>query len=95
FGPEWTKPRNYENAINENDIEKGGKAPNPIHSSSSFTEERKKRIESWWRIDSRTGSNQLFHHSPQLPVAITFDTKLRLTHGLRLREALVILFKSI
>ncbi|MED6187463.1 hypothetical protein PIB30_076673, partial [Stylosanthes scabra] len=30
----------------------------------------------------------------QLPDAITFDPELRLTHGLRLREALVVLFAS-
>ncbi|MED6174599.1 hypothetical protein PIB30_070541 [Stylosanthes scabra] len=39
--------------------------------------------------------NQFFRLSRQLPVAITFDPELRLTHGLRLREALVALFPSI
>ncbi|MED6176280.1 hypothetical protein PIB30_086603 [Stylosanthes scabra] len=39
--------------------------------------------------------NQFFRRSHQLPVAITFDPELRLTHGLRLREALVILFAII
>ncbi|MED6201889.1 hypothetical protein PIB30_099629, partial [Stylosanthes scabra] len=39
--------------------------------------------------------NQFFRRSHQLPVAITFDPELRLTHGLRLREALVILFTII
>ncbi|MED6177581.1 hypothetical protein PIB30_099506, partial [Stylosanthes scabra] len=51
--------------------------------------------ESWWRIDRSTGPNQFFRRSRQLPVAITFDPELRLTHGLLLREALVILFTII
>ncbi|MED6127380.1 hypothetical protein PIB30_087610 [Stylosanthes scabra] len=51
--------------------------------------------ESWWRIDRRAGSNQFFRRSRQLPVAITFDPELRWTHGLRLREALVVLFAII
>ncbi|MED6207363.1 hypothetical protein PIB30_035165, partial [Stylosanthes scabra] len=51
--------------------------------------------ESWWRIGSRTGLDQFFRRSHQLLIAITFDPELRLTHGLRLREALVILFTII
>ncbi|MED6189035.1 hypothetical protein PIB30_091664, partial [Stylosanthes scabra] len=51
--------------------------------------------ESWRRIDRRTGPNQFFRRSRQHPVAITFDPELRLTHGLRLREALVALFTII
>ncbi|MED6171052.1 hypothetical protein PIB30_037057 [Stylosanthes scabra] len=51
--------------------------------------------ESWWRIDTRTGSYQFFCRSHKLPVAITFDPELRLTHSLWLREALVVLFTSI
>ncbi|MED6124376.1 hypothetical protein PIB30_058403 [Stylosanthes scabra] len=51
--------------------------------------------ESWWRIDTRTGSYQFFRRSRQLPVVITFDPELRLMHGLRLRKALVILFTII
>ncbi|MED6111876.1 hypothetical protein PIB30_056361 [Stylosanthes scabra] len=39
--------------------------------------------------------NQFFRRSRQLLVAITFDPELRLTHGLRLREALIALFPSI
>ncbi|MED6196825.1 hypothetical protein PIB30_050963 [Stylosanthes scabra] len=51
--------------------------------------------ESWWRIGTRTGSYQFFRRSHQLLVAITFDPELRLTHGLRLRKVLVVLFASI
>ncbi|MED6160442.1 hypothetical protein PIB30_051530 [Stylosanthes scabra] len=51
--------------------------------------------ESWWRIDRRAGPNQFFRRSHQLLVAITFDPELRLTRGLRLREALVALFTTI
>ncbi|MED6207149.1 hypothetical protein PIB30_033160 [Stylosanthes scabra] len=51
--------------------------------------------ESWWRIDRRAGPNQFFRRSHQLSVAITFDPELRLTHGLRLREALDVLFTII
>ncbi|MED6141093.1 hypothetical protein PIB30_099918 [Stylosanthes scabra] len=40
-------------------------------------------------------TNQFFRLPHQLPVAITFDLELRLTHGLRLCEALVILFMII
>ncbi|MED6174829.1 hypothetical protein PIB30_072768 [Stylosanthes scabra] len=36
--------------------------------------------------------NQFFRRSHQLPVAITFDPELQLTHSLRLCEALVVLF---
>ncbi|MED6195940.1 hypothetical protein PIB30_042553 [Stylosanthes scabra] len=39
--------------------------------------------------------NQFFRRSHQLPVAITFDPVLRLTHGLWQRETLVVLFTSI
>ncbi|MED6184025.1 hypothetical protein PIB30_043358 [Stylosanthes scabra] len=39
--------------------------------------------------------NQFFRRSRQLPVVITLDPELRLTHNLRLREALVALFPSI
>ncbi|MED6209915.1 hypothetical protein PIB30_059312 [Stylosanthes scabra] len=39
--------------------------------------------------------NQFFRRLRQLPVAITFDPELRLTHGLRLRKALVALFTII
>ncbi|MED6183522.1 hypothetical protein PIB30_038644 [Stylosanthes scabra] len=42
-----------------------------------------------------TGSNQFFCRSHQLLIAITFDPELRLAHGLRLREALVILLTTI
>ncbi|MED6126475.1 hypothetical protein PIB30_078892 [Stylosanthes scabra] len=41
------------------------------------------------------GLNQFFRRPRQLPVAITFDPELRLTHGLRLHEALVALFTII
>ncbi|MED6226317.1 hypothetical protein PIB30_102486, partial [Stylosanthes scabra] len=51
--------------------------------------------ESWARVGWRIGSNQFFRRPRQLPIAITFDPELRLTHGLRLREALVALFPSI
>ncbi|MED6162710.1 hypothetical protein PIB30_073148 [Stylosanthes scabra] len=47
------------------------------------------------RVGWRIGPNQFSRRSRQLPIAITFDPELRLTHGLRLREALVALFPSI
>ncbi|MED6124083.1 hypothetical protein PIB30_055741 [Stylosanthes scabra] len=62
---------------------------------SHFLPSTRTQNESWWRIDRRAGPNQFFRRSRQLPVAITFDPELRLTHGLRLREALVTLFPSI
>ncbi|MED6222031.1 hypothetical protein PIB30_060588 [Stylosanthes scabra] len=55
---------------------------------------REKRWESWWRIDTRIDSCQFFRRPRQLLVAITFDPELRLTHGLRLHEALAALFPS-
>ncbi|MED6185983.1 hypothetical protein PIB30_062384, partial [Stylosanthes scabra] len=56
---------------------------------------KEERWESWWRIDTRIDSCQFFRRLHQLPVAITFNPELRLTHGLRLREALVALFPFI
>ncbi|MED6137688.1 hypothetical protein PIB30_067290, partial [Stylosanthes scabra] len=50
--------------------------------------------ENWARVGWRIGSNQFSRRSHQLPIVITFDPELRLTHGLRLREALVALFPS-
>ncbi|MED6150557.1 hypothetical protein PIB30_073500, partial [Stylosanthes scabra] len=50
--------------------------------------------ENWARVGWRIGSNQFSRRSRQLPIAITFDPELRLTHGLRLHEALVALFPS-
>ncbi|MED6110203.1 hypothetical protein PIB30_040775 [Stylosanthes scabra] len=50
--------------------------------------------ENWARVGWRIGSNQFFRRSRQLPDAITFDPELRLTRGLRLREALIALFLS-
>ncbi|MED6124266.1 hypothetical protein PIB30_057325 [Stylosanthes scabra] len=61
--------------------------PKSAHFLSSYSMEMRER---WWRIDTRTGSNQFFHRSHQLPIAITFDPELRLMHGLRLREALLV-----
>ncbi|MED6157396.1 hypothetical protein PIB30_022805 [Stylosanthes scabra] len=51
--------------------------------------------ENWARVGWRIGSNQFFRRSRQLPDVITFDPGLRLTRGLRPREALVALFLSI
>ncbi|MED6219432.1 hypothetical protein PIB30_035835 [Stylosanthes scabra] len=43
----------------------------------------------------RVAQELQFLHPRQLPDAITFDPELRLTHGLRQREALDVLFTSI
>ncbi|MED6150209.1 hypothetical protein PIB30_070167 [Stylosanthes scabra] len=50
--------------------------------------------ESWARVGWRIGSNQFFRRPRRLPIAITFDPELRLTHDLRLREALAALISS-
>ncbi|MED6216954.1 hypothetical protein PIB30_012960 [Stylosanthes scabra] len=91
FGPKRTKPRNYEYATRKW-IYKGRRPNTSAILLHSFTPKREREQP---RIDSRVGLNQFFHHSRQLPNAITFDLELRLTHGLRLREALDVLFASI
>ncbi|MED6212749.1 hypothetical protein PIB30_086547 [Stylosanthes scabra] len=47
-----------------------------------------------WPESDQTAKLRDCHSSRQLPIAITFDPELRLTHGLRLREALAALFPS-
>ncbi|MED6192488.1 hypothetical protein PIB30_010423 [Stylosanthes scabra] len=39
--------------------------------------------ESWARVGWRIGSNQFFRRPRRLPIAITFDPELRLTHEAR------------
>ncbi|MED6113638.1 hypothetical protein PIB30_072747 [Stylosanthes scabra] len=51
--------------------------------------------ENWARVGWRIGPNQFFRRSRRLPDAITFDPEFRLTHSLRLHEALIALFPSI
>ncbi|MED6107660.1 hypothetical protein PIB30_016103 [Stylosanthes scabra] len=65
-----------------------------FHTLIFLLSRREERWESWWRIDTRIDSCQFFRRPRQLPTAITFDPELRLTHGLRLCEALATLFSS-
>ncbi|MED6208154.1 hypothetical protein PIB30_042492 [Stylosanthes scabra] len=91
FGPKRTKPRNYEYATHKWLYK--GRRPNT--SAILLRSSTPKREREQPRIDSRVGLNQFFRHSRRLPIAITFDPELRLTHGLGLHEALDVLFASI
>ncbi|MED6174429.1 hypothetical protein PIB30_068865 [Stylosanthes scabra] len=68
------------------------RSPNLIH-SSSFSEERKK-IEAERKGGVHGGGGGVTIH-PLYPASITFTPELRLTHRLRLRKALFVLFDCI
>ncbi|MED6182242.1 hypothetical protein PIB30_026762, partial [Stylosanthes scabra] len=91
FGPRRTKPRKLRICHSLLIISKGEASTSTISLPFTWVE----RGSAGEELIGELTPNQFFYLSRQLPVAIAFNLELRLTHGLRLREALVILFTSI